>query len=75
MSDLWNPDQGTKSSLSSGDRKIRLAYLKHELKLCKFPYCKKDAYYYENRHKYLTIGGSDHKCKAMPDKNTLQGYK
>ena len=70
MSNLWNPDSNTRSSLASGERKIRLGYLKPSLRACECPYCKRDMYYYEDKHKYLTLGGSDHRCKSMPPKDS-----
>ena len=69
MSNLWNPDKKTRSLMSSGDRKVWLANLKPSLTECTCPYCNRDVYYYNDRHKYLTLGGSDHHCKNMDKQN------
>ena len=67
MNRLWQPDKQTNSSISSGNRKLHLHFLKPDLRSCECPYCKKDVYYYDKKHKYLTLSGSDHRCKGMPD--------
>jgi hypothetical protein len=68
MSDLWNPTEEDKKSLAAGQRKVRLSTLKPNLENCLCPYCDSAVYYYRDRHKYMTLNGSDHRCKAMPDK-------
>ncbi len=66
MNNLWQPTKHDTAAISAGERKVRLAQLRPSLRECPCPYCQRDVYYYEDRHKYMTLTGSDHKCKAMP---------
>ena len=60
---LWKPDKQTRSSICTGDRKVRMGFLKSVGRLqdsiCSN--CGREIYLLDNLKK-RTKGGSDHKC-------------
>ncbi len=67
MAGLWKPDAIARSALSSGNRKERLGWLKlgKEIEQGICPYCGNPCYLPTERDKFLTLGGSVHKCVGM----------
>jgi len=67
---LWKPDRTTRSLLTSGNAKERMARLKAENLLipvdCK--YCGREIYLYQTKRgvKMLTMKGSEHACVNSP---------
>jgi len=68
---LWKPDTETRQKLATGDRKYKLGWMKnyYKLTLAECPYCGRYTYFIKEKNKYLTEGGSEHKCKNMHKRN------
>lgn len=69
MSNLWEPDRHTRSLLNSGERKMKLDFLKKTgyLKPAECQYCGREVYSTPYEDLFYTLGGSIHKCKGMPE--------
>jgi len=69
MSTLWNPTKQDVSAYNSGTRKVRIRNLLNDgaIKLGACPFCGNPTYIFNSQDKFITLGGSEHRCKTMRD--------
>lgn len=65
MSNLWIPTKQDRKALNSGDMKIKLRHYNNDglTEEVDCPFCEKQVLKF--RDGYLTLTGSQHKCKGM----------
>jgi len=67
MTDLWKPSKADSNSISRGNRKLKMLFLKQQkiIESVDCPACKKSVYYSPTEDRFYTLGGSSHECKGL----------
>ncbi len=65
MSTLWNPTKQDVAAYRQGTNKVKIRRLLNEniIKLGHCHYCDDIMYEHKSGNKFMTMGGSEHKCK------------